>query len=207
MSDIYLLSNVKSNYEDIINLSVFNIHFIRPTIDFSSYDVLIFTSKNAIYSLENFNINYKNIPAYAIAPKTAEILKSYNSNLTYTGKSGHGNEFAYEIKDKIKGKKALYLRAKKVVSKLKDILNCDEVIVYETICSNQKKQNVISKNSIVIFTSPSTIKCFFKNYKWHDSCIAICIGKTTASYLPNDIKYFISNTTSIDSCIELARTI
>jgi len=207
MSNIYLLSNIISNESDIINFSVFDIHFIRPIIDFNSYDVLIFTSKNAIYSLEKFNIDYKNIPSYAIATKTAEILKSYNANLQYTGKSGHGNDFAYEIKDKIKDKKVLYIRAKKVVSDLRNILNCDEVVVYETVCKDQEKQNKVTINSIIIFTSPSTINCFFTNYKWHDSYTAVCIGKTTASYLPKDVKYFISNNTSIDSCIELARTI
>jgi len=207
MSKIYLLSNVKSNQEDIINLSVFDINFIKPTIDFNSYDALIFTSKNAIFSLENFNIDYHKIPSYAIASKTATILKTYNSNLVYTGVSGHGDQFANEIKEKLYGKKVLYVRAKKVVSNLTNILKCEEVIVYETVCKNQEKQNKITKDSIIIFTSPSTIKCFFSNYKWHDSYIAICIGKTTASYLSKDIKYFISNTTSIDSCIELARTI
>ena len=153
MSNIYLLSNVKSNQKDIINLSIFDINFIKPNIDFQSYDALIFTSKNAIYSLEHFNIPYHLIPTYAIAPKTAEILKSNNANLQYIGKTGHGNDFAYEIKEKIKGKKVLYIRAKKVVSDLSYILNCDEVIVYETVCNNHKKQNNIIKNSIVIFTS------------------------------------------------------
>ena len=206
MSDIYLLSNVKSNAEDITNLSIFDINFIKAEIDLKVYDALIFTSKNAIYSLENFNINYKNIPSYAIASKTANVLKKYDSNLVYTGTSNHGNEFANEIKSKLKNKKVLYIRAKKVVSNLTNILVCDEVIVYETVCNN-KKNIRIKENSIIIFTSPSCINCFFDKYNWHNSFTAICIGKTTSSYLPKNIKYFISKETSIDSCIELARTI
>jgi len=207
MSNIYLLSNVKSNEKDIINLPLFDIHYIKPIIDITTYDALIFTSKNAIYSLENFNINYHNIPSYAIAPKTAQILKQYNSNIVYTGKTGHGNDFANEIKDKLIDKKVLYVRAKKIVSNLMDILKCDDVIVYETICKKQIKQTNIKENSKIIFTSPSTIQCFFDKYIWDDSYTAICIGKTTASYLPKDIKYFISKQTSINSCIELSRTI
>jgi len=207
MSDIYLLSNVKSNEKDIINLPLFDIHYIKPSIDIASYDALIFTSKNAIYSLENFNINYQNIPSYAIAPKTAQILKEYNSNIVYTGQTGHGNDFANEIKYKLENKKVLYIRAKKIVSNLIDILKCDDVIVYETICKKQIIKTNIKENSKIIFTSPSTIQCFFDKYIWDDSYIAICIGKTTASYLPKGINFFISKETSINSCIELARTI
>jgi len=212
MSDIYLLSNVKSKEEDIINLPLLKIKFIEPKEDLNTYDALIFTSKNAIFSLENFNIDYKKIPSYAIAPKTAQILIEHNSNLVYTGESSHGNEFANEIKQTLKGKNVLYIRAKKVVSSLEDILiknsvKCDSLIVYETACSTQKNNVNIKDNSIIIFTSPSTIECFLNKYKWDNSYVAICIGKTTASYLPKNTKYFISKLTSINSCIELARTI
>ena len=207
MSNIYLLSNVKSNNKDVINYSVFDIKYIDTNIDFNYYDALIFTSKNAIYALEYFNKDYKKVPSYAIAKKTANILKDHNANLVYTGISGHGDEFANEIKDKLKNKTVLYIRAKKVVSNLTKILNCDEIVVYETVCKENNSIDKIPKNSKIIFTSPSTIKCFFKNNIWDDSYIAICIGKTTASYLPKNIKYLISKQTSIDSCIEEALNI
>ena len=207
MSNIYLLSNVKSNQNDVNNFSIFDINFIKPDIDFTLYDALIFTSKNAIYSLEYYNIDYKQIPSYAIALKTANILKECGANIVYTGISGHGNEFANEIKEQLLDKKVLYVRAKKIVSSLVNILKCDEIIVYETICKNKININSIKENAIIVFTSPSTIKCFFEQHVWHVTYLAICIGKTTASYLPNEVNYLISNETSIDSCIELARTI
>ena len=208
--DIYLLSNVKSNDLDIKNLNIFDISFIKYNINFTKYDALLFTSKNAIYSLDKDD-TWKNIPSYAISKKTAKILNNYNSNLVYTGTSGYGDDFANELIPNLKDKKILYIRAKKVVSNLVNILNknnilCDEIITYETICKNYDIKNKPAKNSIIIFSSPSTIKCFLNNFAWDDSYFAIVIGQTTAKYLPANINYKIANETSIESCILSAKS-
>lgn len=212
MSNIYLLSNTKQNYENVINLNIFDINFINNNINFNSYDALIFTSKNAIYSLEHFKKDYKNIPSYAIAKKTATILKQYNSNLKYIGDFSNGDDFANAIKDELKNKKVLYIRAKKVVSNIVNILKknsvfCDEIIVYETLCKKYDISFKPEKNSIIIFTSPSSIKCFLNSFLWDNSYKAVVIGKTTALSLSKNIKYYISKSTSINDCVLLARTI
>lgn len=206
MSKIYLLNNLK--YEGIENLEVFGIEYIKSDIDLSVYDALIFTSKNAIYSIDSFNKSWQKIPSYAIAPKTANIINKYNGNLEFTGLSSHGNEFAEELIPKLKNKKVLYIRALKTVSKLVDILKenniqIDELIAYKTSCLNSNK--ILENNSIFIFSAPSSVECFFKNYKWNDSYKAITIGKTTANYLPKNIEYIVSEKTSIDECIKLAK--
>lgn len=206
MSKIYLLNDLK--YEGIENLSVFGIEYIRSDIDLSKYDALIFTSKNAIYSIDSFNKKWQKIPSYAIAPKTANIINEYNGNLVFTGISSHGNEFANELIEGLKNKKVLYIRALKTVSKLVDILkdndiDIEELIAYKTSCLNTNK--LIEKNSIIIFTAPSSVECFFKNYTWDASYKAITIGKTTANYLPKNIEYIVSEKTSVDECIKLAK--
>jgi len=83
MDNIYVLSDAKEKQENINYLSVFDIKVITSKIDLDSYDALIFTSKNAIISLDTFNTNYKKIPSYAIAPKTADVLKQYEGNIKY----------------------------------------------------------------------------------------------------------------------------
>ena len=60
MTKIYLLNNLK--YEGVENLEVFKIDYIKSDINLSNYDALIFTSKNAIYSLDSFNKKWKDIP-------------------------------------------------------------------------------------------------------------------------------------------------
>jgi len=206
MSKIYLLNNLK--YEGIENLEVFGIENIESDIDLSKYDALVFTSKNAIYSIDSFNKEWKKIPAYSIAEKTSNVIIEHNGNLVFTGLSSHGNEFAEELSHVLKNKKVLYIKALKTVSNIVGILkensiDLDELIAYKTSCLETKK--ILENNSIFIFTSPSSVECFFKNYKWDDSYKAIVIGKTTADYLPKNINYIVSNKTSIDECIKLAK--
>ena len=206
MKKIYLLSNQK--YEKVENLEVFKIEYIPSFIDLSKYDALVITSKNAIYSLDSFNKNWKKIPCFAIAPKTANIIKEMGGKLEFVGSSGHGDDFAEEILPLVKNKKILYIRALKVVSNLVEKLksnsiDIDEIITYKTVCNDTLNKKIEDKSTI-IFTSPSSIKCFFKKYKWNDSFHAIIIGKTTAKFMPKNIKYEISSITSIEECIKLA---
>lgn len=206
MRPIYLLNN--QIFEGVENLEVFKIQYLQNNIDLSSYDVLLFTSKNAVYSLSSFNTQWKIISSFAIAPKTAKIIIEEGGKVDFVGKSGHGNDFAKEILPLLKNKKVLYIRALEVVSNLVDILknnNVDisELITYKTIC-NENLPKTLKNNAIIIFTSPSCIKCFFKKFKWNDSYKAIVIGKTTAKYLPKNVNYIISQSTSVQECVKLA---
>lgn len=205
---IYILSDKK--VKNTINLPMINISYISQNIKFSEYDAIVFTSRNAIKSLDSYGEDWKKIPAYVIAPETAKTLKSLGGNVSYIGDSGHGNDFAQEIKEKLSGKKVLYACGKKVVSNLFEILNdsgvfCERVVVYETVCKKYEEKIILPKDSVIIFSSPSTLACFFKNISdWDESYKAVSIGKTTAQYFPNHIKPFISETTSLESCVEKA---
>ncbi|MCP4969560.1 MAG: uroporphyrinogen-III synthase [Arcobacter sp.] len=209
MQKIYLLNNIP--FSDVINLEVFKIEFISSNIDISNYDALIFTSKNAIYSLNSFNNEWKNISSYAIAEKTAEVITTVGGKVHFIGKSSHGNEYALELIKLLKDKKTLYIRAEKVVSNLVSILqendiDIEELITYKTVCNDNINVN-IEDNSTIIFTSPSSVDCFFKKFTWNNTLKAIVIGNTTAKYLPKNINFKISSKTSIEECIKLARNI
>lgn len=206
MSKIYLLSNIK--YEGVENIELFSINYLPKEINLDLYDALIFTSKNAIYSIDSFNKQWKNIPSYAIASKTADIIDNYGGNLEFTGTKSHGNEFAKELIPLLKDKKVLYLKASKTVSNLTEILkdnsiNIKELTIYKTVCNKLNKD--LEKSSTIIFTAPSSVECFFKNFAWHESYKAIAIGKTTAKYFPKEINFQVSSQTSIQECIKLAQ--
>ncbi|WP_419673818.1 uroporphyrinogen-III synthase [Aliarcobacter butzleri] len=206
MKKIYLLNEQK--HEDVENLEVFQIEYIKSDIDLKKYDALVFTSKNGVKAINSFNQDWKNIPSYAIAQKTANTIMKLGGVIEFIGNSGHGNDFAYELKNVLKDKKVLYVKALKTVSNLPNILkengiSLDEIIAYKTSC---KKLNIIlEENSIFIFTSPSSVECFFKQYSWKNSYKAIVIGKTTAEFLPSNINYEISSQTSVEECIKLAK--
>lgn len=205
--DIYILSDKKVKWAK--NLPMFKIKPIKSELNFTAYDALIFTSKNAIISLNSFNSNWKNKPLYVIAPQTAKVAKNLGGKVKFVGKEKHGNEFAKEILEVLKNKRVLYIRGSKVVSDIVDILNsnsivCDEAIIYETVCINYDKPINLPKNSIIIFSSPSTIECFLKNAKWDESFKAIAIGHTTKKYFPPHITPIISENTSLESCVRKA---
>ncbi|WP_323588256.1 uroporphyrinogen-III synthase [Aliarcobacter butzleri] len=206
MKKIYLLNEQK--HEDVENLEVFQIEYIKSDVDLKKYDALVFTSKNGVKAINSFNQDWKNIPSYAIAQKTANTIIKLGGVVEFIGNSGHGNDFAYELKNVLKDKKVLYVKALKTVSNLPNILKengifLDEIIAYKTSC---KKSNIIlEENSIFIFTSPSSVECFFKQYLWKNSYKAIVIGKTTAEFLPSNVNYEISFQTSVEECIKLAK--
>lgn len=205
--DIYILSDKKVKWAK--NLPIFEIQPIKQDVDFTGYDALIFTSKNAIYALNAIDETWKKKPVYVIAPQTAKIVKHLNGNLKFVGKEKYGDQFALEMVKKFKHQKVLYVRASKVVSDMVNILNtnditCDELIIYETVCKEFHEKIKLPKNSTIIFSSPSTIECFLKNIPWDESFKAISIGNTTAQYLPKYIIPTLADTTSLDSCVRKA---
>jgi uroporphyrinogen-III synthase len=207
VKEIYLLSDKK--IKGTFSLPMLDIEYLKSTIDFKSYDGIIFTSKNAIYSIDSFNPNWKQIPSLAIAKQTANEIIKLDGTLEFTGIDGHGDNFAQEILANYKNKKLLYPRGDKVVSNLVTILNqnniiCDEKIIYKTVCKTYKNNQTFKPDTIFIFTSPSTIKCFLDNNSWQSSFTAICIGKTTASFFPDYIKPIVSKITSVQSCVDMA---
>jgi len=208
MAKIYLLNNQK--FDNIENLEVFKVKSTKYSIDCSKYEALVFTSKSAIFSLEENQINWKRIPSYLIAPKTAKEAKKVGANIAFIGNSGHGNDFANEILPFLKNKKVLYIKALKTVSSLTKILkdggvDIEELVAYETTCNDELKSFNLENNSTIIFTSPSSVECFFKKFSWHNSYKAVLIGKTTAKFLPKEVEnYIISPNTNVQDCIKIA---
>lgn len=203
--NIYILSDKK--IKETKNIPMIDIKFKKQNINLEEYDALIFTSKNGVKALNSMDQSWKKIPSYVIAPQTAKFLKSLGGIVKIVGKKHHGDQFAHEISSDLRGKKILYVCGAKVVSNLIAILTennvqCDSLVVYETVCKEYKNKINIPKNSIIIFSSPSTIECFLKNVKWDESYTAISIGNTTAKFFPEYIIPIIAKNTSLESCVE-----
>jgi len=210
LRDIYLLNDDK--YEDVKNLPMIKINFFQKEIDLDPYDALIFTSKNGVRAIEKIDKNWIKKEIYSIGQGTSKEITKHNANLVYTAKNSYGDSFAQEIKERLLDKKVLFLRAKKVTSKLNQILKAaqvdlEEEIVYETTCRAYEQYEKPNDNSTIIFTSPSTVKCYLKNFDWHKSYKAVCIGKVTAKAIPSYINYTLCKKQTILSCIELAKSI
>ena len=202
---IYILS--EKPFKNAKNLPCILIQHIYKDIDFLKYKALVFTSKNGVLAADKISKKWKEIPAYSIGSGTSRVIRELGGELEFEAKNSYGDKFATEIKERLCGKRVLFLRAKVVTSKLNIILKeagvlLDEEIVYETVCNDCSNLKKPEKGSCIIFSSPSTIECFFKCFDWDNSYKAVVIGEVTLKALPKDIPYTMSEKTTIDSCIQ-----
>ncbi len=201
---IYLFSI--SSHPDAISINSLDIKFLKPSIEFLKYDYFIVTSKQASEALKQYQpAGIK--PALCVSVASAASYEDIGGEVLAIG-GGYGDNLIDKIKEHPKDTKWLYLRAKVVASNFvkfcKNEGYCiDESIVYESDCSKEIFDVTVEDDSILIFTSPSSVKCFLNNHTISKYSKVIVIGKTTAKALPKEIKYQISSKTTIQSCFNL----
>lgn len=204
---IYLFSI--SSHPKAISINSLDIQFLKPEIDFSQYDYLIITSKQASEALKQYDKNeYLDMPALCVSVQSALSYEDIGGKILDIG-GGYGDNLANKIKTFPKETKWLYLRAKEVASSFVSTCRDEgclikEVIVYESQCSKEIHDAKVEEDAVLIFTSPSSVECFLKTHAISSSNKIIVIGTTTASALPKGIACIISEETSIESCINLS---
>lgn len=203
---IYIVGD--KQIQDCVSLSLLKFDYFDVDIDLDMYDSIVFTSKNGVEGIDKISPKWKQKEIYSIGSATTKYINSKGCEAYYEAKEAYGDTFANEIIHKLQDKRVLYPRAKKVVSSLIDTMknnniNITDIIIYETTCN--KNKIALEKNSIFIFSSPSTIECFFGIYEWDSSYKAISIGTKTAQYIPSYITPHISPKQTIEECVEYAR--
>ncbi len=204
---IYLLSPLVK--EETIALPMIRFDITAKALDLRMCDVLMFTSKQAVLSAEEINPRWKEIPCLAIGTATANQIVSLGGNVLYHPEKFYGHTLSQDIIEKFHDKKILYLRPKVISFDSKTFLQeagveIDEHILYETSCITYTDTDKPRQNAIIIFTSPSTIRCFFKNFTWDEGYTAIVIGESTKAHLPQNIHYQVADEPTIDACIKKA---
>lgn len=205
---IYILSEKK--YDGAVNLPSIMIKYHTKEIDLRGYDALVFSSKNGVNAIDMINPAWRDIPAYSIGSATSQAIEDLGGRVVYSARSSYGDDFAEEIKARLSGKRVLFLRAKVVTSSLNRILKdagvlLEEEVVYETLCTPCKDLQKPSQGAIMIFSSPSTIACFFRCFAWEESYQAVVIGYKTASFMPKNVPFLQADKQTIPSCIQLAQ--
>lgn len=204
---IYILSDTP--IEGAVRLPVIKQRFFTPQIHFCNYDYLIFTSKNGVKAAQKISEDWKKVPSLAIGEATAKEIEKCGGTVAFVAKEYYGDAMAKELKKRFSAKKRyLYLRPKAVSSNLMQILKeagflVDEAIVYETICVPCKELRAPPKGSVIIFSSPSTVRCFLKCFGWDECYRAIAIGKKTAKAFGKPIQ--IAPKPTLKSAVEFAR--
>ena len=206
--DIYLLSPTPK--EGVISLPIIEFTTTANSIDFSNCDTLMFTSKQAVVTANAIGNQWKEFPTIAIGGATKRKIEDLGGEVIYYPKEFYGKELAKDIELFFSERKILYLRPQKVMFNSKEYLAkksiiLQEQIIYKTSCREYHIETQPPKNSIIIFTSPSTIECFLKNFIWDSSYLAIVIGQSTKVHLPRDAKYLVADNPLISSCIKKAK--
>ncbi len=205
---IYLLSPLQK--EGTFSLPMISFSLTTDFIDFSSCDTLMFTSKQAVVSADSIDKNWKKYPCIAIGTATKKKIEELGGEVIYAPKEFYGEVLGKDIAKNFSDKKLLYLRPKVVSFDSKAYLAkngiaLEEQIIYETFCVKYSKDARPKENAIIIFTSPSTIKCFFENFEWCKSYRAVLIGKATTQHLPKMCQYVIADKPLITECIKKAK--
>ena len=208
MRPIYLFSI--SSHPEAIHIDPLSITFFTPQIDFTNIDYLIITSKQAVKALQNYDkTSYMNKKALCISKASAKAFEEIGGEVLTVGK-GYGDTLYETIKNYPQTTKWFYLRAETVASDFAQRLrdegySISEATLYKSECSADILQAEVPADAILIFTSPSSVQCYLQTHSFEDTQNIVVIGKTTAKTIPNGFNYIVSDDTSVQSCIDIAK--
>lgn len=206
---IFLFS--KTPHPDVTCIPILKTHFLQPDIDFSAYDAIVLTSKQAVTALEKISPKWKSIPTLTVAAKTAGMVKEANGRLLETG-DGYGGSLSEIIINKYGSYHWLYPRPTVVASDFKERVakagvKIEDVVVYETSCNPACRKFLLPDDAVLVFTSPLTIACFMQFFDFEAGHKVVVIGKTTAKALPPAVKYRMPQEPTIEASVQLAKTL
>jgi uroporphyrinogen-III synthase len=194
---LYLFSHTP--YAGVEHIPILKTQFFTPSIDFTRYDGLVVTSKQILQALRPYT-GWEHLPIIAISEATAHHFRRAGHTVIATAK-GYGVQLKPLIQ--ARGGRWLYCRPKVVASEWGGGI-VDEIVLYETQCNDRIEKMELEENAILIFTSPSSVACFLAKASFRSTYTVIVIGKTTQKALPSGVKSTVSETTSVQSCVEKA---
>ena len=200
---IYLVgSNLE--FDGVKTLVLNEIKFNKFSVNLAEFDALVLTSKNSVNALKFNQILPASLQIYSIGEGTSHAASEFGFAQIYTAKNAHGNDFAAEIAPLLQGKKTLFLRARETAS---SVVNLTQIIAYENVFKPLNEEQKPPKNSAIIFTAPSAVRNFTRNFGWDESYKAVAIGLTTAKELEAFASPVVSAQQNINSCVSLAKTL
>ncbi len=207
---VYLTSPLAR--EGTLSLPMIDFRLTADRIDYQGCDTLMFTSKQAVESAETIDPDWKKLPTIAIGGATASKITSLGGTVLYHPKSFYGKELASDILTRFQSRRVLYLRPRTVSFDSRTYLanagyTLHEQVIYETFCQPHSPEAKPDPGAIIIFTSPSTIRCFLKQFGWESSYTAVVIGTATLEHLPENADHAVAEKPLIDACIAKAREI
>ena len=206
---IYLFS--KTSHPDVTFVPILATEFFRPEVDFTRYDAIVLTSKQAVTALDNIGPGWTEVPVLTIADKTGEMALASGATLMSRG-GGYGDTLAEIIINGYPDKKWLYPRPETVASDFGEKVRnagvfIEDAVVYKTTCNPEAGTLEIEDDAVLIFTSPFTIDCFLHYYAFKPTHEVVAIGKTTRSALPEGVESCMPERPSVETSVRLAQSL
>lgn len=195
--------------EGAISLPIIKTVFRDFTVPKNDYDAVVFTSKNAVSGYDRRDTSWREKCIFTIGEATRNCVHTYGTQVQYTLPQGGGNELAQAILGHSHVKRVLYPHGAVISSSLPVLLkesgiDVYEVVVYETICV-ECIDTKPPKNSIIIFSSPSSVRGFQNVCGWDESYICVAIGHTTAAAIDFCEHIFISPERTLRAAVDFAK--
>ncbi|WP_456404316.1 uroporphyrinogen-III synthase [Hydrogenimonas sp.] len=206
---VYLLS--PTSVPGVNHLPMIRFTLLPQTIDFTGFDGLILTSKQGVVALDEISEGaWRSVPAAAIGKQTAQEIAERGGEVVYVASKAYGDVLASELAERFGGWRWLYPRPKVVASKIAAELRSagievEERVIYETGCRPHPPSSRPAQGAVLIFTSPSIVRCFFEQFGWDESYLAVAIGTKTAAALPEGVRYEIAPSPSLEEAAAFAR--
>lgn len=183
---------------EIIPYSIEKLRISLPLINFPLYTHLILTSKSAVKQLLECNFpkeNWENKQIISIGQSTTHYLQNHFSQLIRTADSETSEGVITVLKEtNLKGAHVFWPHSelsRKVIPDYFDQINCQftECAVYTTEAIVYPSPPQLKQFSEIVFTSPSTVSAFFKNYSNIPQDIKVTsIGPVTSEALNKIIR-------------------
>lgn len=203
----------KEHFIGVKNIVLNKIKLFDFTANLNEYDALIISSKNALRALKRTKSEFNaDLALYVVGKESEFYAKTLGFKNIKIPPKAYGKDLANAFKDELKGKKCLYLRAKEIASKLDEELikagvNLEQIIVYENTYCPPKKSIKLERPAVFIFTAPSSVQNFLKNFRIDKKDKVVVIGTTTAAALRSSRNVFMPKEQSIKACVALARAL
>lgn len=183
--------NVASNFS---NITVEQIPFIKTSIkkaeddtrealNDNSFDCWIFTSKNAVKSLQSYPSYSKPKYIACVGSKTRALLEELDFDISFYSENG-SLELAKDLAASKQLKKALFLAGDQHLSVINNKLSAAGKTLVTCIVYENKACNVdiqLDTYDGILFCSPSAVLSFHQKYKVnHIQKPLFAIGNTTA---------------------------
>ena len=207
---IYLLS--PTPYHACVHLPMITFHPLLDRIAFGDADALLFTSKKAVEFVNAIDKRWREYPSFAVGKATARTIEALGGRVEYCPENFYGKQLSRDIATHFRDRTILYLRPKRVAFDIASALQEQgvrvlEQIVYETRCVDYSEVKKPPKGAIILFTSPSTVRCFMRHFTWDPSYTAVAIGETTRRALDGIDRIIVSERPTIEACVAKAQEI